>query len=280
MPSILLPAPDRLRKPPLGARINRAHPLAVGLADDWLYSEGGGTRLVNLASPANPATLTNTAAYPRNWEATPAGPGIYVAIYDGINPTVYAESAGTNQTRMTYDCLVVVDTTTSVGVMGQFENTILDSTYDRQLSINSSGQFVSYIYDGSPKAATGTTVVASKQAYRVTVTADGTNLRLFVNGVLEATTAAGSPYAAYTNPRFFVGGARESGLLSPTATAGWIVRARVWHRALSGEEVRAVHADPYQMYAPPVWRRYVAAPAGGGGPTAPAARRTLLGAGF
>src|SRR5262249_26033569 len=62
---------------------------------------------------------------------------------------------------------------------------------------------------GTYAATVGTTTLQAGQWYHLTGTFDGTNIRLYVNGVLEATTA--SPGALWTNTQPFLIGRQDAG---------------------------------------------------------------------
>lgn len=71
------------RKPRLGARINRAHPLSRDLDAWWLFNERGGAKLWDLTSGKH-GTLTNMDPS-SDWISTPKGGGL---SFDGTNDHV------------------------------------------------------------------------------------------------------------------------------------------------------------------------------------------------
>lgn len=62
------------------------------------------------------------------------------------------------------------------------------------LGINGSGNAYVNLYDGTSKTATGTTTLVATTFYVLTGTWDGSTIRIYLNGVLEASTAAGNPW--------------------------------------------------------------------------------------
>lgn len=71
---------------------------------------------------------------------------------------------------------------------------------DKYLFVNDSNLLVAYIYDGSAKYAASTTTLTTGVWYHAVTTWDGSNLKLYLDGALEGTTAAGN---AYTGSEFF-----------------------------------------------------------------------------
>jgi hypothetical protein len=110
---------------------------------------------------------------------------------------------------------------------------------EKTLYLSSTGQFYLYIYDGANKYATSTTVAQVGRWYHVVGTGDGTNIRIYVNGVLEATTAAGAAWTSYSSNNIRIGGGiREGGNPPEAYFAGDIARASLWTEAISAGQVK------------------------------------------
>lgn len=92
-------------------------------------------------------------------------------------------------------------------IVGMAEATPTSGVADRVLYLNTSNQFVFYIFDGiGAIKATSSTVPTAGRFYHVVGTSDGGNIRIFINGALEATAAAASGgYTGYTVPVLAVG---------------------------------------------------------------------------
>ena len=80
---------------------------------------------------------------------------------------------------------------------------------------------------------------AAGQWTHVALTYDGATLRLFVNGVQVASTAAGGAIQASSNP-LWIGGNNPYG----EYFAGVIDEAQVYNRALAAAEVQTVMNTP------------------------------------
>lgn len=78
-----MPSRRLFSKPPLGAQLNRAHPLAQYLRGFWLLNEGGGTPQ-NLASPFNAGALGGTIS--PTWTTSQYGRGLnFTASGEQVN---------------------------------------------------------------------------------------------------------------------------------------------------------------------------------------------------
>ena len=81
-----------------------------------------------------------------------------------------------------------------------------NSTHDRYVYIDASNQLVVGIYDGATKTATSTSTFTTGDRLYIVVTCDGSSLKLFVNGRLEASTAVSNTgFTGYTTPEFIHG---------------------------------------------------------------------------
>ena len=104
------------------------------------------------------------------------------------------------------------------------------------------------ICDGASEAsATGTTAMALTRADLLVATYDRANLRLYVNGTLEKTTATTIAVAATSGlPIKFLGlGTSAAG--SPS-WPGLVSMGAVWKRALTEGEAGALYRDPFTMW--------------------------------
>ncbi len=82
---------------------------------------------------------------------------------------------------------------------------------------SSAVRFTARIFSSGSKIATGTTNISANTWYHVAMTIDGSNLKLWVNGTVEATTGAGAAYTGYTNPAFRVCGLPDAVGLGETS---------------------------------------------------------------
>jgi hypothetical protein len=78
-------------------------------------------------------------------------------------------------------------------------------TADRRLNIGVSGNVIFYIYAGGSVTLTSSTAFANGSFLHIVISATSGNYKMYVNGVQEATSAAGAAYTGYTNPKLAVG---------------------------------------------------------------------------
>jgi hypothetical protein len=182
---------------------------------------------------SNPDVLTYATGSEWNDSAYPSS-GIN---FDGSND--YITATGNNDTRLTFSMWVRTEDTTLRGIATMAESPG-SSTHDRNLYLNTTGNFVARIFDGASKRAIGTSVAQSNTWYHIAMTYDGTNLKLYVNGVNEATTASGNPFTGYSTPEFIVG--QTFGSIDGETVLffdGQIDEVRVYDTALTQAQIHA-----------------------------------------
>ena len=111
---------------------------------------------------------------------------------------------------------------------------------DKVLYITSAGTIVFYAWDGSQHHLASTSVPPLGKWFHVAATADGVNLRIYINGVESNSVACGS-----TDPtagkKLQIGRCNIAGA-SHTYFTGAISRVVVWNGALSGGQIRRLYA--------------------------------------
>jgi hypothetical protein len=121
----------------------------------------------------------------------------------------------------------------SPGFLLGLVNGLNSGTYDRALSIDSSGLVTWYIYDGGFKSVTSASALGLNAWHDLAGTDDGVNIRLYVDGTQVASGAARDGYTGYSVPNFFLSGSTfaytylsfkvdEARLASVARSAGWI----------------------------------------------------------
>lgn len=128
------------------------------------------------------------------------------------------------------------------------EGTSASGTYDRMLFLDNGanlGKPVFQIYDGATKLATSPTALAVNTLHHLCGTSDGTNIRIYVDGQLMATTATSNGgYTGFTNPCFqyaFNHNAPNAG----ASFTGHVLFMQFATVAWSASEVRARAQAPY-----------------------------------
>ncbi|HEY0100361.1 MAG TPA: LamG-like jellyroll fold domain-containing protein [Pyrinomonadaceae bacterium] len=91
---------------------------------------------------------------------------------------------------------------------------------------------------GANSATSAASIPAGAYTH-VAATYDGTNIRLYINGALDSTTAATTPGAIASNSlNAFIGAGREAG----TAFGGQIDEFAIYRRTLTAGEIQAIYA--------------------------------------
>ena len=233
------------QKPPVGFQINWSHPLARGLVGCWLFNEGGGNKVYDLAKN-NHGTLINRPLW---W----TGRNGYALKFDGVNDYVDAGSgASLNITdAITVSAWIKPFSTHDGGVI---EKTIGGTVNKQYLMFVSGSELLNFrvmkaagIYDARsasyPPLNTWTHIVGRY---------DGSEVSVWVNGIKQITTvAAAAPIDSGS-------GATLIGMLGSSIYPfnGLIDEVRVYNRALSSSEIKQLYQDPYCFIQPIVRRFY------------------------
>lgn len=127
-----------------------------------------------------------------------------------------------------------------------FMNGESSGVYDKIIGIDENNRAIFYAFDSGSKITTGTTVLGAG-IYHLVGTANGSTIKIYVNGVLEGTpTVCGNTYGGYSNPNIHVAGrATTSGIFS-LRTAGRRDEFAVYTTAISAERIQ-VHYLAAQM---------------------------------
>jgi hypothetical protein len=100
---------------------------------------------------------------------------------------------------------------------------------------------------GTARTATGTTTIGNGTEHTVCFTHDGVNLKLYVDGVLEATTACGPALEGGTRD-FILGGGKAPPSDRLTPDDATFSRTIVWTRGITAAEVAETHAEFKAVY--------------------------------
>ncbi len=126
------------------------------------------------------------------------------------------------------------------GIVGFQDST---GAHDKTLHLNSAGQVVWFCYDGTNKTVTSATTLPLGRWSHVAATADGTNMRLFINGRADGSAACGNTFTTYAGDTLRVGGGlREAGSTTSRYLNGAVAAVGLWAKALTGAQVAAVAA--------------------------------------
>ena len=174
---------------------------SVVLADGpiflWLLNETSGT------TAADATGNGNTGTYSGGYTQGAAGPAFQPTAtkLDGSSGLVYEAAPGTSPSTFSAECWFK-STGNSIPLAG-FSNSQTGgsgSSYDRCLYLDSSGQVGFYVWAGGSGGyfATSSSAYNDGNWHHVVATFGSSVQKLYVDGVLVATTAAGAPGGSYS----------------------------------------------------------------------------------
>jgi hypothetical protein len=230
-------------KPPLGAKINFAHPLAKGIVGCWLMNEGGGNKVYDLSGNGNTGTLTNMSLPSTSTSGWNPGRFGRCLAFDGSND--YVDLSGVHR-QMTSDFSVFIWVKTiSTGwgiIFGNynggtslvFQLHIVTGVLDLYTSIGASGTTFSSI-----------TAINDGKYHFVGVTRVGVLGTIWIDG-LPSNTGASKPGDLYSGINYRLGvDSRVGGGLNFGGIEDSLL---VFNRALSAQEVLQLYREPFSMF--------------------------------
>jgi len=229
------------QKPFRGTQLNRAHPLSKGLAGRWVFNEGSGGLVNDLAGNSNNITLTGT-----NWGAG--------GVLD-YSATAYGRKAS------------------PVNLIGSSEG--MTVFINLKASDITSRQSIAQIYNTDGAKRSWLLEIYSASYYQFILSSNGTNIEWYtfnhnlsenvsqtvvftwipgtfpkmyiygeIQGMIASSGAAVSSIHASTAP-FDIG---RSTYNTSRYLRGSIYDMGIWNRALSPSEVALVTREPYCMF--------------------------------
>ena len=245
----------RVKPPPGVARWDPESWAAPGCVGYWACNEGGGSRVYDYSPYGNHGTMTNMDPQ-TDWGAGESGAAL---DFDGINdrviiPNVAAALYRTN--RATLSCWVNLDDDSADHrAFGAYKGGGQNQIYvwwDKRGE--GDGWTAGIVTNGtSGNAGTGATPYAVDDWQHVAVTWDGNWFRIYVDGKGTGNSTSAfdgalqSPGATYD----YQFGAWESG----GQMRGIGENAAIYDRALSDDEIKRLHEEPYAAIVQPprVW---------------------------
>lgn len=154
-----------------------------------------------------------------------------------VSTTILNTAIGTVECWFEYDGIAPSGGT--AWQIAGFMNGESSGVFDKIIGIDSANLAIFYAYDGGAKTTTGTTVLGAG-IYHLVGVANGSTIKIYVNGVLEGTpSTCGNTYTGYSIPNIHVAGrATTSGLFS-VRTAGRRDEFAVYSTVLSDERIQA-----------------------------------------
>lgn len=256
--AIRKPKPWGQIQPPVGYGIDWSDPINKALKGCWLTNEGAGNKLSDLTGFKNTGTVGTALTWGKG------NPG-KVLSYPGTNADTNAVTIASSSTtnivgRVTMACWVYST------ISNAYQSLIERSTgaASRQYAMFLSQNGVTNIFLAFGGSNIGDVVVTPNWAVNkwnfIAATADGTNARVYVNGVLANTTAS-ALLPTSTSDNLSLGREVANGF----SLVGLMGLSKIWARDLKAGEISRLYAEPYAGILAPERRLWNGAAAGGGG---------------
>jgi len=215
-----------------------------GLVGLWSFdgADMSGVTAYDRSGQGNNGTLTNGPTR----TIGKVGQGI---SFDGVNDeitTTTNQGNGSSVKVFTISAWFKTSTASGKKIIGLENNqTGTDSnSYDRQLYVGTDGKVYFYVYDGSGKlAVSSSTFIDNNWHHAVGVSSgDGGSIKLYVDGVLQQTTAVGTIYALYGTSYWRIGGYKSPAVMGVNGYfPGSLDDVRIYDRALTQSEITQLY---------------------------------------
>jgi chitodextrinase len=207
--------------------------LPTGLVAGWSFNAGTGTTAADASGNGNTATLLSGAT----WATGRYGNGV---LFDGVNDLAQVASSSSLAltSGMTLAAWIRPSGTQSgwrTIMQRQVDTFFLNASTSAGNNVPGGGG----TFGGNIHVTTASAAAPASQWTHVALTYDGTQLRLYVNGVQVATSPAGGTIQASAEP-LWIGGNSPYG----EYFAGVIDEAQMYNRPLSPTEVKTVMNTP------------------------------------
>lgn len=238
-------------KPPQGAAINYADPLANGLVFRCLFN-GSRPRAIDLARRKHMTGYPGVTISAGVFGACPQFDGVsgkFRIELEGVKAVVNAPPFSVSGWMCGTDAAAVFLFSVAD------EATNLDS-YRIQSTSGNGGVFRAQVVDhvgGSDSAQATTTMTTGVWYHVVGVFASTTDRRIFINGRLEATNTTSLAPTAANITSTCVGVFNRS---SAAFGTGKVDNLGIWNRVLTGAEILRLYNDPFSTILPPRHRAF------------------------
>ena len=169
------------------------------------------------------------------------------AVFNGSNSYIYAaNSVQQPTTNFSVSVWVYLDSNSSngYGIVGNFQSVSSGSQKGWVIARSSADTKFSFWADGTANSnggkVVGTTVIQTGVWYHVVGTYDGTNVKIYVNGILENSVAYSSTPGT-TNQPLVIG--RWYGNFNDYYTDGKIDQVRIFDSALSPDQINSLYNE-------------------------------------
>jgi hypothetical protein len=252
-----------LTRPPLGAMVDVAHPLAQGLVGCLLTNEiGNGTLFSSwIPGPANSLTLASGAAAP-TWTGGQDGPALKFVSGSSQFCSNTTAVPFSNYPLSVTCWFNTTSITAPQAIWCTGKNSATSVTLD--LRLNATGHVACNAAGGS-SAISGAAAVANTWSHAAGVWASATSRAAYLNGGSLGTSAISVGFPSGMNETdlgALVGSTRG------TFFSGKLAVLKMWSIALTTDLVEWDYNEPYAMILPPNHRRWFV-PASGVRPKPP-----------
>ena len=225
-------------KPYRGMQVNKAHPLARGLIGCWVMNEATGDIVFDLSGGGNHGA--NNGA---DWVADGLD-------FDGASDLVIVDD--TPQLFQTNEFTIYIRYKSNANNDGLNSDGIISSggvgAAGTWSIFQTTGESIGGHFETDTPSAvnidSGVTATVGTW-YDIVYSNDGTNTRIYIDGVEKASGASGTPLTGVWD-LYFAGwnGDRERDCTISTSI--------IYGRALTSDEVKWLHREPYAMFQQPI----------------------------
>lgn len=241
MHNIIYPFKDPNQKPPIGAQLNRSHPLAQGLVGCWLMNEGAGNIVRDYSGNNNHGTMNNfDNSITSGWAASSKGQAL---AFDGVNGSIPVSTTGFSSSSGTIAMLINAgsyldnDTIPFCSVINSTNRIYIDmgtthTTWDFNIPPN-------------PLYTIGSSNVALNKWHHLVCMWNRTMMCCYLNGSIGK-----DGYKSVTINNNFWASTAYIGSYSPPAYFfhGLIASLSIYNRTLSELEVNQLYRNPYCIF--------------------------------
>jgi hypothetical protein len=163
-------------------------------------------------------------------------------IFDGDDD--YMTLKGNNNSSFTISLRIMPDQIREMDISTMSEYPTSGKN-DRNLYLNNEGHIIARIFDGSSKVVTSSASISASTWTHIAISGNGSYLKLYINGTLDRTIAAGNAITNYSTPELVLGQATQTG----TYFKGQINDLRMYNRILSDNEIALLSGKGYTVTA-------------------------------
>ena len=161
-------------------------------------------------------------------------------IFDGTDD--YLTLKGNNNSSFTIAMRIRPDQIRQMDIAEMSEYP-LSSDNDRNLYMTDDGHVAARIYDGSSRTAISEAVIVEDTWTHIAISGNRSNLKLYINGILDRTIATGTARTDYSTPEFILGQA----IITSSYFSGQISDVRLYDHALTDLEVAQLSGMVYTI---------------------------------